>query len=50
MAVKKRNIIVLAVVAVVVVGAIIANIGLDRRERTDVAVEEVERRDGARLI
>ena len=43
MAVKKRNIIVLVVVAVVLAGAIIANIGLDRRERTEVAVEEVER-------
>jgi len=43
MAVKKRNIVILVVVAVVLVGAIIANIGLDRKERTDVTVEEVER-------
>ncbi len=43
MAVKKRNVIILVVVAVVLAGAIIANIGLDRKERTDVAVEEVER-------
>jgi len=43
MAVKKRNIIILIIVAVVVAGAIIANIGLDRKERTDVTVEEVER-------
>jgi len=43
MAVKKRNIIILVVVAVVLAGAIIANIGLDRKERTEVAVGEVER-------
>ncbi len=42
MAVKKRSIIILVVVAAVVVGAIIASIGLDRRERTDVTVEKVE--------
>ncbi|MCK4513104.1 hypothetical protein KAW64_15260, partial [bacterium] len=43
MASKKRNIIVLIVIAVVVAGALYANLGLDRKDRTDVTVEEVER-------
>ncbi len=43
MASKKRNIIVLVVIAVVVAGALYANLGLDRKDRTDVTVEEVER-------
>lgn len=43
MASKKRNIIVLVVIAVVVAAALYANLGLDRKDRTDVTVEEVER-------
>ncbi|MCD4691099.1 efflux RND transporter periplasmic adaptor subunit [bacterium] len=43
MAVKRRNIMILVVVAALVAVAVIANIGLDRKERTDVTVEEVER-------
>ncbi len=45
MASKKRNIIVLVVIAVVVAAALFANLGLDRKNRTKVSVEEVERGD-----
>lgn len=45
MASKKRNIIVLVVIAVVVAAALFANLGIDRKDRSDVTVEEVERGD-----
>jgi HlyD family secretion protein len=40
---KRRNIIIIVVVAVVVAAAVIGNLGLDRKDRTDVTVDDVER-------
>ncbi|MBN2565701.1 MAG: efflux RND transporter periplasmic adaptor subunit [Candidatus Eisenbacteria bacterium] len=40
---KRRNILIVVIVAVVVAGAIIGNLGLDRKDRTEVTVDEVER-------
>jgi HlyD family secretion protein len=42
MQMKKRNLIILIVGAAVVVGALLANLGMNRKDRTDVTVEEVE--------
>jgi len=43
MQMKKRNLIILVVVAAVVAGALLANLGMNRKDRTNVTVEEVER-------
>jgi HlyD family secretion protein len=43
MVTKRRNILIAIVVVVVLAGAIIGNLGLDRKDRTDVTVDEVER-------
>lgn len=39
---KKRNILIAAVVVVVIAAAVIGNMGLDRKDRTEVTVDEVE--------
>jgi multidrug efflux pump subunit AcrA (membrane-fusion protein) len=43
MAVNRRKLIIPIVIVLVVVGAIIANQGIDRKEKVDVTVDEVER-------
>lgn len=40
---KKRNILIAAVVVVVIAAAVVGNLGLDRKDRTEVTVDEVER-------
>ena len=40
---KRRNILILVGVVVVIAAAVIGNLGLDRKDRTEVSVEEVER-------
>ena len=40
---KRRNILILVGVVVVIAAAIIGNLGLDRKDRTEVSVDEVER-------
>jgi len=39
---KRRNILIGVVVVLVVAGAVIGNLGLDRKDRTEVTVDEVE--------
>jgi HlyD family secretion protein len=45
MASKRRNTIILVAVAIVIAAALFANLGIDRKDRTKVTVEEVERGD-----
>ena len=40
---KRRNILILVGVVVVIAAAVIGNLGLDRKDRTEVSVDEVER-------
>jgi HlyD family secretion protein len=40
---KKRNILIVVIAVVVVAGAVIGNLGIERKDRTDVTVDEVER-------
>jgi HlyD family secretion protein len=40
---KRRNILIAAVVVVVIAAAVVGNLGLDRKDRTEVTVDEVER-------
>ena len=40
---KKRNILIAAIVVVVIAAAVVGNMGLDRKDRTEVTVDEVER-------
>ena len=40
---RRRNILILVGVVVVIAAAIIGNLGLDRKDRTEVSVDEVER-------
>ncbi len=40
---KRRNVLILVAVAVVVAAAVIGNLSVDRKERTEVTVDEVER-------
>lgn len=42
MAKKRRNIVILVCVAAAIAGMLIANLGLDRKDRTEVTVESVE--------
>lgn len=39
---KRRNILILVVVVVVIAAALIGNLGIDRKDRTEVTVDEVE--------
>ena len=43
MQMKRRNLIILVVVAAVVTGALLANLGMNRKDRTNVTVDEVEK-------
>ncbi|MFH1688952.1 MAG: efflux RND transporter periplasmic adaptor subunit [Candidatus Eisenbacteria bacterium] len=40
---KRRNILIAVVVVVVIAAAVVGNLGLDRKDRTEVTVDEVER-------
>lgn len=40
---KRRNIIIIVIVAAVIAAALIGNLGIDRKDRTEVSVDEVER-------
>jgi HlyD family secretion protein len=40
---KRRNIIIIVIVAIVIAAALIGNLGIDRKDRTEVSVDEVER-------
>jgi HlyD family secretion protein len=40
---KRRNILIAVIVVVVIAAAIVGNLGMDRKDRTEVTVDEVER-------